>query len=53
MASIWAALERNLTARGITRDQPFRILDVAVKPGVDAYLITPVRRMHLIWDGME
>ena len=49
--SIAAALERNLEALGITREQLFRILEVAVHPVTDTYLMTPRRRMQLLWDG--
>lgn len=53
MMGIGAAMERNLGKLGITRDQMFQILHVAVNPTIDEYLITPARRMRLIWDGME
>lgn len=48
---IGAAIERNLTTLGITRDQLFQILSIAVNPIVDQYLMTPARRMQLLWQG--
>jgi hypothetical protein len=49
--SIGAALQCNQTALGITREQLFRILEIAVNPIIEQYLITPARRMQLLWDG--
>jgi hypothetical protein len=48
---IGGAIERNAAKLGITREQLFDIMKIAIEPVVEQYLITPARRMQLMWQG--